>query len=163
MVKSVLDSLANVRSDLAFKNETFVSFLNEIGAKLQPVPPRRHYKNVLESKHCVIRSIYLQLRSAAPDFDKHLHCYQYVAISNELYGSDTVSAFELAKGFTKPVETDSVQRILPADVRYAHEELKAKRKLNLILRSHKSSTQPIKTGDMVQVFIKNTYEKRGRW
>lgn len=44
-----------------------------------------------------------------------------------------------------------------------YEELKAKQKLNLILRSNKSASRPIQTGDTVQVFIKHHYEKGGRW
>lgn len=61
------------------------------------------------------------MRSADPVTTKELHCYQTMSISNDLYGSDTVYAFELAIGFTKPVETDTIPRLLPADVRSTHD------------------------------------------
>lgn len=42
--------LHHVRSDLVFDNEQLKSLLRKVGSQLQNFPPRRHYKNVLESK-----------------------------------------------------------------------------------------------------------------
>lgn len=48
---------ATIRIDLAFDNTELKSFCRQIGADSEPVPPSRHNKNVLESKHGIIRSI----------------------------------------------------------------------------------------------------------
>lgn len=41
--------------------------------------------------------------------------------------------------------------------------MKAKRKLNLILRSHKHDTANINIGDLVEVYIKPDKAKTGKW
>lgn len=107
----------------------------------------------------MIRSIYLRLKTASPDTNVNILAYKSVAISNDLYGSDTVSAYELAKGFTKTLERRQSPCPLPQYLRNAHDELVAKRKLNLILRSHATSSPPIQVGDMVHVYIKRGLEK----
>lgn len=98
---------------------------------------------MLESKHRIIRSIFLRLKNANESTPIALLAYQATVISNDLYGSDTVTAFELAKGYTKPIESEKAVVPLPDDLRAAHDELVAKRKLNLILRSHSTSTPPL--------------------
>lgn len=89
--------------------------------------------------------------------------YQAVAISNDLNDTDTVSAFEIAKGNTKPLEPRQSIYPLTDDPRNAHDEPIAKRKLNLSLRFHATSSPRLKVGDMVQVYLKRVLEKRGRW
>ena len=89
--------------------------------------------------------------------------HRAVIVSNDLYGSDTVSAFELAKGSTKPIDSSVPPIVLPQDLADAHEALLNKRRLNLILHSNAVSPPPIKTGDTVQVYYKLEKEKRGRW
>ena len=41
-----------------------------------------------------------------------------------LYGNDTVSSFELAKGYSKPIDTDSPPVLVPDDIVKSHEELR---------------------------------------
>ena len=93
-----------IQADKAFFNDEFQSFLRDRRIGLRPVPSRRHHKNPLEAKHGEIRSIYLRLKHANPGTDPRSLAHQSVTVSNDLYGSDTVSAFELAKGFTKPID-----------------------------------------------------------
>ena len=124
-----------IQADHAFKNADFCNFCEQIGSKLQFSPPRRHNKNLLEPKHGVIRSIFNRLKEDKPDADPATLAYQAVIVSNDLYGTDTVSAFELYHGFTKPIDPAGHKRPLPSSLIEAHDNLRAKRKLNLILRS----------------------------
>lgn len=89
--------------------------------------------------------------------------YQDVAISNDIYGSDILLAYELAKGLTKPIEPSESPNPLPDDLRRAHDELVAKRPLNLILRSPSPASPSLQVGDMVLVYRKHSHDKRGRW
>lgn len=87
-------------------------------------PPGRQRKNLIELKHNKIRSIYLRLKYAAWDqHNSRLASYKAVSISNDLYGNDTLSAFELAKGFTKPAMSNTALSLVPDDVITAHNKL----------------------------------------
>lgn len=55
-----------IKGDLAFKYDEFFSLLNHCKTDFRPVAPSRHYKNLLEPKHGVIRSVYTRLTSASP-------------------------------------------------------------------------------------------------
>ncbi len=54
---------------------------------------------------------------------------QALRISNDLYGNDVMSASELAKGYTRPVQPGNFPVQVPPEIRKAHETLLAKRKL----------------------------------
>ncbi len=69
----------------------------------------------------------------------------------------------MRKVSTRPICSGKSPVIVPEEVLDAQKELTAKRKLNLILRSKSVQTPKIEVGDVVQVFIKNTGEKRGKW
>lgn len=51
----------------------------------------------------------------------------------------------------------------PADISRAREELIAKRKLTLILRSKAYEEPALHVDDMVQTYVKHDKEKRGKW
>lgn len=128
-----------VAFDRGFNNSVFVEYLQAQDIGTRPLPPRRHSKNVLESKHRIIRDVFLRLQEAAKN-DKHkwtdkLLVQQAIRISNDLYGSDILSAQELAKGYARPVQAGSVPKLLSQDLIDAYQKLLAKRKLTLILRS----------------------------
>lgn len=55
--------------DKAFNNDIFIDHIKEYGIKFSPIPPRRHSKNAIESKHRVIRDVFLRLEDAHPDVD----------------------------------------------------------------------------------------------
>lgn len=54
-----------VQGDLAFRHDDFDTYLSQYGTIFRTVPNLRHHKNVLESKHGVIRAIFLRLKSAS--------------------------------------------------------------------------------------------------
>lgn len=73
--------------------------------KLLLVPSRRHNKNVLESKHRVLRDIFVRVKefnSIAYSTDQMI-IQMVMRIANNLYDNDVVSAFELDKGYIIPL------------------------------------------------------------
>ena len=150
--------------DQAFNNTEFTAYLSCLGINSRPIPPRRHNKNVIESKHRIIRDIYLRLRSATDENNTSaLLVVQALRISNDLYGSDVMSAQELAKGYTRPLAADKFPVPIPDEILAAHEQLLSKRKLTLILRSKSVIDNPVNVADLFQVYIKLQHEKRGHW
>ena len=53
-------------------------------------------------------------------------------VSKNFYLNDIVSSFELAKGYTLPLDEDSSMLDVPPEIIEAQNVLKAKRKLNFI-------------------------------
>lgn len=152
--------------DPAFDNEPFREYLGNHDIEPRPIPPRRHNKNVIESKHRIIRDIYLRLKSTVPDCTEDhqkLLIQQALRISNDLYGTDVCSAHELAKGYTRPIASGEFPATIPEEILNAHHELIAKRRLTLILRSKSITDIPLHVGDQVQIYIKQQHEKRGKW
>ena len=49
----------SIHGDKAFATGDFKNYMDKVGIAFRPVPPGRHSKNAIESKHNVIRSIYL--------------------------------------------------------------------------------------------------------
>ena len=178
---------SNVVFDRAFENEEFRRYLSLHEISARDIPPRRHNKNALESKHRVLRDIFLRLKherqqngsssekslsSSQSDEsnDDTIHddlepllIQQAFRISNDLYGSDTVSAYEMAKGYTRPVLSAASPVPLPKELVDAHDALIARRRLTKILKSKSVSDAMFAVGDLVEVFIKKGKEKRGKW
>ena len=69
----------------------------------------------------------------------------------------------MAKGFAKPIQNNPSNNVIPDDIIDAHNELHARCKLSLILRSHAVTELPISVGDLVEVYSKAEHEKRGKW
>lgn len=88
--------------DSAFNKLEFTGNLLSLNISFRPVSPLRHSKNVLESKHAVIRSILLFLVDDSSS-NTCLAVMQYVRISNALYGSELVPAHEMARRCSKPI------------------------------------------------------------
>lgn len=87
----------------------------------------------IDSKHNIIRSVFLRLKEAAgADFDPKLAAYKVVSISNDLYGNDILSVFDLAKGFSIPISVKPIDTVVPDDVLNVRDLLHARRKLALI-------------------------------
>lgn len=84
-----------------------------------------------------------------------------VSVSNDLYGNYSVSAYEMAKGFTRPMEGNVV--MLQQDITDAHLNMQARRKLSLILKSKATKEIPLCKGDVVKVFTRPKVGKRGQW
>ena len=124
-----------IQFDQAFYNEPFHDYLEVFGIEYRPIPARRHNKDVLESKHKVIGDMSLRLSSDGGVIDSKIIAQQPIRISNDLYWTDVCSSFELAKEFTRPLETGQLPKIVPEDLLNARDTIMAKRKLNLILQS----------------------------
>lgn len=118
-----------VQGDLAFLHPAFTTFLDDYNTLFRPIPPARHYKNLLDPKHGVIRSVYLRLKSAAPDLFPSLFALSAVRISDELYGSNILSSFEIAKGYSKPIYHSFLLQYTPGKLVNVSNGLKTKRKL----------------------------------
>lgn len=152
----------SVQADQSFNSKEFKSYLNIFDIKLRPVPPYRHSNNVLESKHRILRDIYIRLRSESPSCDPRVLVSRMFRISNDLYGNDTASAHEMARCYTRPVSHHQ-PLMLPDDIRVAQENLLAKRKMNKILRSKSIQEIPVNIGDIIQIYTKLSHQKRGSW
>lgn len=149
--------------DKAFAVGEFKECADTLSIPIKNVPPQRHHKNPIESKHNIIRSIFLRLKADADtNFDSVLAVYRAVAISNGLYGNDVVSAFEMAKGFTKLNNARPADTIILDDVRMAQEQLRARRKLALIFHSRAVTEVTLSVGDSVEIFQKKDKDKHGR-
>jgi len=155
-----------VAFDQAFDSKLFDQFLQKYGIGKRALPARRHSKNVIESKHRIIRDVYLRLKSSFENDEtvsESVLVKQAIRVTNDLYGNDVASAYELAKGYTRPVARGSFPMCVPKEVLEAQENLKAKRKLTLILRSKSVADEEFKPGSIVQVYVKKGNEKRGQW
>lgn len=117
-----------IQVDGAFRNEVMETFLSCYDVDMRPVPPRRQAKDPIEPRHRTMRSILLRSKHSEPDVTDSLYTVREIRISNDLYGSDTLSAYEMAMGFYKPLSID--QKPIPVDekLRNAHDELIAKLK-----------------------------------
>ncbi len=135
----------SMQFDQAFDNKIFKNFLNVYGIESRPIPARRHEKNVLESKHKIIRDIFIRLESESDPSSEAMRAQQAIIISNDLCGNDVCSAYELSKGFSRPIETGTTPKIIPVEIMKARDAVMAKRKINLILRSKSNSDLPLKT------------------
>lgn len=87
----------SIQGDNAFGVSSFKRYLDERSIAYRLLLPNWHSRRPLESKYEVIRSIFLELRNAEPDASAKLHACHAVANSNDLYGSDVMSSFELSK------------------------------------------------------------------
>lgn len=76
----------------AFDCDEFKTHLAEHNVKLRRVSRQRHNKNAIESKHNIIRNVFLRLQSACPDKDKGLLGIQAIRASNALYRNNVASA-----------------------------------------------------------------------
>lgn len=86
-----------------------------------------------------------------------------MTISNDLYENEGISAFELAKGFTKRFIAKPIDTFVPNDVREARKALQARRKLSLILHFKATTEVPISIGGAVETLQKKYSDKRGKW
>eukprot|EP00737_Agarophyton_chilense_P004172 gb/GEZJ01005123.1/.p1 GENE.gb/GEZJ01005123.1/~~gb/GEZJ01005123.1/.p1 ORF type:complete len:113 (+),score=6.87 gb/GEZJ01005123.1/:1115-1453(+) len=53
-----------IRRDTAFMLGSFKDYCDSVSIPLQQAVPQRHAKNAIESKHNIIRSIFLRLKTA---------------------------------------------------------------------------------------------------
>lgn len=105
----------------------------------------------------------MRLCSAANEYtDSAPLVVQALQISNDFYGSDITSAHELAKRYTRLIAADKYPVMISDEIVAARDQLLAKRKLTLILRSKAVTDKHFHVCDLVQVYIKKN-EKRRHW
>lgn len=73
----------SIQADFAFNHQRFQKYLKEMKVKFQLVPPQRHRKNQLKSKHSVIRNIYKRLKDSGFKEDAILLAMRAVDILND--------------------------------------------------------------------------------
>lgn len=78
---------------------------------------------------------------------------QAVTFSNKSYENDIVSAFEMAKGYNKPVNCNDGSKV-PDDIVDAQERLSAKCKLELTFKSMATFEEHVKGSDMIELYQK---------
>lgn len=69
--------------------------------------------------------MFLRRRQANANISPQLDEFQAILISNDLYGNDFVSAFKLAKGYSRPIDSSLVNLLLP-DIIESHVALMQK-------------------------------------
>lgn len=119
----------SVHADSVLCKGVFADMLKMYDIKLCPVPPYLHQINLLEPLHASIRFIYIRLRHTEPSLSSRLLAIRAVWVSNDLYGSDFVSAYEAAKRFTCPIHPDFPPVPVDQQLLEAHANLHARRKL----------------------------------
>lgn len=75
---------AELQEDEAFDNERFRTHCKVQGSNFRSVPCRRHSKNPFESKHRVIRDVYLRLVPSNPNLSHKTLILQALRVSNDL-------------------------------------------------------------------------------
>ncbi len=152
-----------MKGDEAFEKGVFREHLNELGIKFELVPKGRHYKNPIESKHSIIRSVFIRLMNTTNKrFTPEYCAIKAVSISNDLYGNNIMSAFEMSKGYTKSIEGNSLIEISP-EIEKAYVDIQARRKLANIMKSKSVKELPLTVGDSVEIYQKDPKQKRGKW
>lgn len=73
-----------VREHNTLNRKSSMDFVKTVGSNFEPLPARPYQKNILKSKHGVIRSIYLRLKEAEPDAKTEILAIQAIDISNQL-------------------------------------------------------------------------------
>lgn len=86
-----------VAFDQASDSELFCHFLKKYDIDKRALPARRQNENGIDSKHRVIRDVYLLLNSSSasdPTMTESILVKQAIRISNAVYGNDVTSAHE---------------------------------------------------------------------
>ena len=157
-----------VISDPEFHNDAVQKWFNSRGIELSPVPARRHNKaGVVERKNRIIKNILERLDADPQHSTTNIVSRLSLAelISNIMYGNQTASAFEMARGFI-PVISELSAQPLPDMVRVAYEETHARRLPSRIMKSrpsHNISRDIYEVGERVLVLVPGGSRKRGHW
>lgn len=149
-----------------FNNTELEKLAKLCGFDMGPFPSRRHNKNVIESKHQIIRDKFICLKDENMqhnDTTKFLLVHQARRISNDLYGNNLMPVQELSKRYSLLIFGGSFQISIPLQIQEAQRQPQAERKLNLSLKSKSTTKITIYVGDDVDVFVQNFKCKRGRW
>lgn len=74
-----------------------------------------------------------------------------------------MSSFDLANGYSKPIDATSLPAVGPPEHIAGHETLTLKRKLTLMIRSNANKDPVIALRDLFDVYETRDKEREGRW
>lgn len=116
-----------------------------------PSPSQHEIKR--DPKRGMIWSVFLLLCSPYPNLNKDIWLIQAECISNDIHEGDALLAFQLSKGSTTPISTESSCTPLVQELVNARNSLPAMLKPNHTLVSKVTREPTGKAGDMMQIFI----------
>ena len=142
---SIHGAPAKLSGDPEFVNNKFLKLMDRFSISVEPRPARRHQKiGVVERKHSIVRTLtqrifkdveflneaLLGIDSADQDpAELHAHVLSRATyMSNILYGSRTLSSFEMVRGYT-PSIAGLPQSTVTDEMNTAHQEQSARRAL----------------------------------
>lgn len=152
----------SVETDGLFQRSEFQDHLKTFACTLRPFPPYCHIKNTIESRHLFIRDIFVHLCLEYRHVNQKLLACKAVRISNNLYGNDVSSAYELVKVYLRVIH-EVLPFALPDSIHEGHEDLVTVQKLNRIFQSKAIPENVLNIGSIVHVFRKCFREIRGEW
>lgn len=76
-----------------------------------------------------------------------------------MYGFDVLSSFDIVNGYNKPIYHSFLHQVTTEDLFHVRNELKAKRKVTLMLPKYATKDTFISPGDLVDVFVEKDEEK----
>lgn len=92
-----------ITADKAWTDGDFKSHCSDRGIRTSLVPSNTNSNIAIKSKHGIGIPVFLKPRSAIINAIEEVHALQSVFIPTELYKNDILSAFELAKFFTRSI------------------------------------------------------------
>lgn len=93
--------------------------------------------------------------------DAYMAVTQALHISNNIYGTHELSAYELANAFSRPLTGPPAA--LSSTLFHSHMKYQAKHKLTKILPSKLTTFPEVSFGDLFEVFIKKKTDERSSW
>lgn len=116
---------------------------------------------MLEKFHGPIRSIVIRLQHENRQISQPLLGFRAVCVSIDSYGSDVLSAYEAANGFTSLINLDITHVFVNEELLEAHANFIVRCRLTRILRSHSWTNDNVFLGDLVQVYGNMVIKKKG--
>lgn len=123
-----------------------------------PTPRQSHSNNFLVSKHAIIRSVFIRLRTHAVGAPEDVSAQS--SIRNDIYGSALLSAYEQANAFTRPLASS---RQLPPELVGEKETLQSDRELMRIRPYKKRQFLYLQEGEEDKQYVKEDNLKRDMW
>lgn len=77
----------SLQAGQTFNTKLFTLYLSDHGTSFRRTLPRHHSKTFIESKHAIIHSTFIRLKTHAPGLPMHIAVQRSICISNDLYMS----------------------------------------------------------------------------
>ena len=152
--------------DSEFNKGVFCAFLKENSIVARVVPPGRHNKLRVERKNKTLKLFIRKLRTAFPGRSLQWSAKRANFLANIFYGSKSVSAFELARGYSPRITDGTNLSLVEPEVIQAYLDDRATKTLDKILvhRKHQNRIpDSIKPGDRILAYKAKSFNKRGSW